>query len=389
MPRRRSPDRAWIRPCVERGIPKWELVAVIGGGKSTARFAAREEAERALRAATASLKRGTYHAPATWREAAEQYEAHRREAGDQAASLRTLTYQLNAVAETLGEDFDPLALSAEHARQHRDRRLEQGRSPKTVSNELEAVTSLQRWMLAKGWIKTPTWRDVTRPQGPGPRTRRELRPDEVGLFVRAAQRLGADPTLGGSHPGRRLADWQRWPAAVWILLHGLRTAEAMHLLVGDLDLVTGHVHVTDRKGARTKNESSERVVPILSASALECLRETFRDSPRDEAAFPCHSRGGIYSRTNWFADRCKVTCELAGIRHVSPHDLRHTVATAAVIAGADMHSVQSLLGHADARTTSRIYAHATSAERAFGAARVVGSYFDRLVEARASVKVVK
>lgn len=389
MPRRRSPDRAWIRPRVTRGIAHWELVTVIAGGKSFARFATRGEAERALKVASANIKAGTYDAPITWVDAVEGYLAHRREQGDKPATRATLGYQFAAVAETIGEDFDPLVLTVLDGQRHRDRRRGEGRSPTTVANELEAVTSLQRWMAGKGWIKVPTWREVVRPEGPGPRGRRELRPDELGLFLRATQRLGADPTLGGAHPGRRLADWERWPAAVWILLHGLRTAEAAHLFVGDLDLLTGHVHVTDRAGARTKNESSARVVPIIAEAALECLRETFRDRPRDEPAFNVHSRGGSYARTTWFADRCTTTCELAEIRHVSPHDLRHTVATAAVIAGADMHSVSSLLGHADARTTSRIYAHATSAERAHGAARVVGSYFDRLVDPRPAIKVVK
>lgn len=383
---RKRPDRAWVRPRKVHGRDVWQLVAIVDGSRTTRIYPSREEAERQRRIVIASIEAGTLDAPATWSDAVDAYLAHRREQGDRASSLTTLGYQLAAVGRTLG-DPDPLTLTADDGRRHRDERAAYAR-PSTVRNELEAVTSLQRWLVSREWIPRATWLDVTRPQVVSSRS--ELRPDEVGRFIRAAERLGADPTLGGQHPDRRIADWSRWPAAVWLLMHGLRTQEAQHLLVGDIDLVTGHVHVVDRESARTKTATSARVVPIVARRALEVLRETFRDAAPAEPAFAVHSRGGAGgSRSAWFLRRVKTTCELAGIREATVHELRHTVATAAVVAGADMHSVQALLGHADARTTARIYAHATSAERAAGAARAVSEYLDRVTEARPALKRVR
>lgn len=385
MVRKRS-DRAWIRPRRVHGRDVWQLVAVVDGSRTTRVYPTREEADRQRRIVEAALEAGTLDAPATWTEAVDGYLAHRREQGDRPSSLTTLGYQLGAVGRTLG-DPDPLTLTADAGRRHRDARAAAVR-PSTIRNELEAVTSLQRWLVEREWIPRATWIEVTRPEVVSSRS--ELRPDEVGRFIRAAERLGEDPTLGGQHPDRRRADWALWPAAVWLLMHGLRTQEAQHLLVGDLDLVTGHVHITDRVAARTKNKASVRVLPIVAARALEVLRETYRGADAARPAFPVHSRGGkIESRSAWFLRRVKITCELAGIREATVHELRHTVATAAVVAGADMHSVQALLGHSDARTTARIYAHATSAQRAAGATRAVSEYLDRVIEARPGLKAVR
>lgn len=80
---------------------------------------------------------------------------------------------------------------------------------------------------------------------------------------------------------------------------------------------------------------------------------------------------------------------MAGLRLISPHALRHTVATLAITAGADIGSVQALLGHEDARVTARIYSHAVAGTQAMGAARAVGEYLDRAMSGRAQIKAVR
>lgn len=91
-------------------------------------------------------------------------------------------------------------------------------------------------------------------------------------------------------------------------------------------------------------------------------------------------------RSKWLARRCALTCEVAGLRPISPHALRHTVATLAITAGADVGSVQALMGHEDARVTARIYSHAIAGAQAQGAARAVGAYLDRAMGGRAALK---
>lgn len=390
---RKLPDRAWVRPRTVHGRSVWQVVTVDRGSRATRIYASREEAERACRGAAALLKAGTLDAPATWREAVDGFladrkrPAKRRPGGARPSTLDAYERHLATVSRVLG-DPDPLSLSAMDGEGYITARAAEGVRPATIVAELEAVTIMQRWLLSRGWVRASTWASIARPEIVS--SRRALRPDEVGRFLRAADRLGADPTLGGEHPDRRLDDWRTWPAAAWLLMHGLRTSEAQHLLVRDLDLVTGHVHVEDREGARTKTRSSARMVPIMAEPALAILRETYRDRVPDEPCFDVHTRGpATYPRTQWFARRCAITCDLGGIERVSPHELRHTVATAAIVAGADVHSVSALVGHADARMMIRTYSHATSAERSQGAARAVSSYLTRVYEAAPTIRIVR
>ena len=60
-----------------------------------------------------------------------------------------------------------------------------------------------------------------------------------------------------------------------------------------------------------------------------------------------------------------------------PHDLRHTAATVAIAAGADIKSVQDLLGHATASFTLNVYAHTSDQMKKDTAARMQ-SYYDNL-----------
>lgn len=250
-------------------------------------------------------------------------------------------------------------------------------SRKTAQGWLGFVRVAWRGLPCRVWMRVATWAKVERPE---PRRREtHLRPEEIGAFLRAAERLGAAP------PGERVVeDWAAWPAAAWLLMHGLRAGEVQHLRVRDVDLVHGVVHVRDRPDARTKTVRSARAVPVLSERALDALRELLRDrqGDLDAPAIPM-------ARSQWLARRCALTCQEAGVGHLSPHALRHTVATLAITAGANVSSVQALLGHEDARVTARIYSHAVAGVQAQGAARAVGAYLDQAMAGRVKIKAVK
>lgn len=382
MPRRALGPRARVRTRTKDGVTVHELLVYPerAGPPRALRFPTRAEAERQCQIALAELDAGTLDAPADWPGMIEAYLSARP--GLRRESRQTYRHRLEAVARTF-VGRDPLTLAPSDAAAHWREREQAGASPTTIRAEIDQVAILQRWCVSRGWCRVATWAEVERPD---PRRREaHLRPEEIGAFLRAAERLAAEP------PGERLAeDWKLWPAAAWLLMHGLRSSEIKHLRVRDLDLVHGLVHVRDREGARTKSAQSDRAVPVLSEAALEALQVAVEGRGLDEALIPMGRAGreGAAGRSKWLARRCALTCAEAGIRAVSPHALRHTVATLAITAGADVSSVQALLGHDDARVTARIYSHAVAGAQAMGAARVVGAYLDRAMAAKPRLRVV-
>lgn len=375
--------RARPRSRVVRGQVIHEVLVYRGAGPPTAiRFATEAEAERQAEVFAAELDAGTLDAPADWPGMIDAFLDARP--GLRQGTRETYRHRLQSVARNF-ERRDPLTLAPSDATALWRVRVKDGASPTTIKAEIDMIAILQRWCVERGWCRVATWAKVERPS---PRRREaHLRPEEIGAFLRAAEKLGKEP------PGERLAeDWSSWPAAAWLLLHGLRAGEVQHLLVRDVDLVHGVVHVRDRVGARTKSAQSDRAVPILSARALEILRDALRDhqGDLDAPAIPMgrQGRAAAGGRSKWLTRRCALTCEVAGLRGISPHALRHTVATLAITAGADVSSVQALLGHEDARITARIYSHAIAGAQAQGAARAVGEYLDRAMAGRAIIKAV-
>jgi integrase/recombinase XerD len=135
---------------------------------------------------------------------------------------------------------------------------------------------------------------------------------------------------------------------------GARNAEAARLKFSDLDGQRMVVHIRGGKGRKDRDV-------MLSPKLLEQLREHWRRlRPRPRVwLFPgnrSHSSDQpIDTKTVWNA--CKLAAQQAGIRKgVHPHTLRHSFATHLLEAGADLRTIQILLGHRDLEETT-IYLH--------------------------------
>jgi integrase/recombinase XerD len=134
---------------------------------------------------------------------------------------------------------------------------------------------------------------------------------------------------------------------------GMRRAELCHLQVADIDSVRMLIHV--RHGKRNR----DRDVP-LSPKLLETLREYWRWMHPKTYLFPGTKNGWradkpITPKVLWEA--CREAAQTAGItKDVRPHLLRHSFATHLLENGADLPTVQLLLGHSDLKATS-IYLH--------------------------------
>ena len=134
---------------------------------------------------------------------------------------------------------------------------------------------------------------------------------------------------------------------------GMRRAELCNLKVENIDSKRMLIHIRHGKGGR------DRSVP-LSPQLLETLRAYYRWMKPKTYLFPGTHRNWrvdkpITARVLWGA--CREAAERAGIdKPVHPHLLRHSFATHLLEQGADLPTLQALLGHADLKATS-IYLH--------------------------------
>jgi site-specific recombinase XerD len=134
---------------------------------------------------------------------------------------------------------------------------------------------------------------------------------------------------------------------------GLRRSEVCHLKVRDIDSQRMVLRVEQGKGGR------DREVP-LSPTQLAALREYYRWMRPQTYLFPGTRNGWradapITAKVIW--DAVRLATRRAGIdKPVTPHTLRHSYATHLLERGADLRTIQLLLGHADLSHTT-VYLH--------------------------------
>lgn len=167
---------------------------------------------------------------------------------------------------------------------------------------------------------------------------------------------------------------------VWLLIlyaTGMRREELVQLKVSDLDSARMLIHIHQSKGQKDRDV-------MLSPRLLEELREYWRraDPKPKTYLFPGGGREHatdvpVSTKSVYFA--VTQAAKNAGLKkHVHPHTLRHCFATHLLEAGADLRTIQLLLGHADLKTTSR-YLHMSAAHL-----RAIASPLDSLPVRKAS-----
>ncbi|WP_170557700.1 site-specific tyrosine recombinase XerD [Ruegeria atlantica] len=226
----------------------------------------------------------------------------------------------------------------------------QGLSRSTRARRLSAIKQLFRFAFEEGWIETNPAIQI---KGPGRQKRlpKTLDVAEVDRLLEAARRIG-----------RKDSDRIRNTCLMEVLYAtGMRVTELVSLPVssarGDprMLLVLG-------KGGK------ERMVP-LSPPARDALaawlvtRDEAEDkkvadgAQRSKFLFPSRGKSGHLTRHRFFLLVKELAVE-GGVspEKVTPHTLRHAFATHLLANGADLRSIQTLLGHADVATTE-IYTH--------------------------------
>jgi integrase/recombinase XerD len=221
-----------------------------------------------------------------------------------------------------------------------------GMSPRTTARRLSAFRQFFRFLLAEGIRADDPSAAIDSPRQGRPLPK-YLSEEEVERLLAAAKR----------RPG---ADGVRLNALMEVLYAtGLRVSELVGLPLSALSR-DDHMLVVRGKGGK------ERMVPLTEAAmvALDAyapVRESYLPHGRHAAAspwlFPSRSRDGHLTRVR-FAQVLKQLAVDAGVapERVSPHVLRHSFASHLLAHGADLRSLQQMLGHADIGTT-QIYTH--------------------------------
>lgn len=134
---------------------------------------------------------------------------------------------------------------------------------------------------------------------------------------------------------------------------GLRVSELVSLTVYDVDFYNAFLRI---KGKGSK----ERIVPINNASLkylkLYLNRRSLLLKKKTSDELFLNARGEGISRQGFFKNLKKILAKKGMPVNISPHSLRHSFATHLIENGADLRSVQTMLGHSDI-TTTKIYTH--------------------------------
>lgn len=249
-----------------------------------------------------------------------------------AVDLRRFAEHLERRGRTLEqateEDVTSLLVAASRA----------GLAPRSAARLLSAVRSFLRFLVDDGTLPTSPARRVRLPHLPRALPKL-LTEGEVRALLAA--------------PDERTPEGVRDAAMLHVLYaSGLRVSELCRLKWGDVNLDVGFVSACGKGRKR-------RLVPLGEVAAAKVrayLEVRGRWARPGEDALFVSRKGGAMSRVHFWR-KVRHYARQVGIRgDVSPHWLRHSFATHLLVHGADLRSVQTMLGHVDISTTE-IYTH--------------------------------
>ena len=221
---------------------------------------------------------------------------------------------------------------------------ERGYADTTAARKVAAAKSFFGFLVAEGNIKTDPTENMSSPSV-GKILPKPISISQVRQLLEQPAKLS---TAEAKRDGVMLE---------LLYASGMRISELVSLNVGDVDTKGGYVRCFG-KG------NKERIIPIYEQVAQSVTKYTEETRPRmargkNAPALFLNPRGERLTRQG-FWQKLKEYAKSANLStQISPHTLRHSFATHMLSGGADLRSVQELLGHANISTT-QVYTHLTT-----------------------------
>ena len=268
--------------------------------------------------------------------------------GNTTAAYQNDLYQL---VDFVGEEAAKRGITPSWAGFNRDGMMsyllnlkERNYAAATAARKMAAARSFFSFMVAEGIIKTDPTENISSP-GVGKALPKPISISQVRSLLEQPAKLST-------------AEARRDKAMLELLYaSGMRISELVSLNLGDVDVDGGYVRCFGKgnkeriipiyeQAARVVNEYAEEVRPKLVRNKSE---QALFLNPRGERL----TRQGFWQKLKEYARTANLDTK------ISPHTLRHSFATHMLSGGADLRSLQELLGHANISTT-QVYTHLTT-----------------------------
>ena len=220
--------------------------------------------------------------------------------------------------------------------------MDQGETAGTVNKKLSALRAFFRYLLRKKIITVNPMATIKGPKKEKP----------LPMFVRESEMNRLLDTYNAEP-----SDYEQILARTIVLMlyeTGMRRAEFLGLKDKDIDFTSHQIKVT---GKRDK----QRIIPFgreLEEAAREYMRVRDERFPSHPDSFLISKRGNALKESAFGLIVKQQLSLVTSIKKRSPHVLRHSFATAMLNNGANIESVQKILGHQSLETT-QVYTHTT------------------------------
>ena len=223
--------------------------------------------------------------------------------------------------------------------------LDQGFSSKTVSRNISSLKSFYKYLISVDHLKLNPMSNIDAPKS--------------GLFLPTTLTVEETQLILDAPNEKRPIELRDKAMLYALYATGMRISELISLNMHNIDLVRGSVQVIGKGGKERMIPLTDEAIKFIKLYITEAREILSKGKDHNNLFLSTHgkqiSRHSFWHRIKAYLKRVNIN------KDVHPHTLRHAFATHMLNNGADLRSVQLLLGHSDLATT-QIYTHIAQTE---------------------------